>query len=177
MGVRDRPRAADGRAAAAARGGEPMDGGEGARATSLPPDRVRGLMAHDGEGSPIGEVVDVYVDPETGQVLYLAVGSQWFPGRRHLIPAADAAVGGGRVDLPYAPDLLSVAPTFEPGEDLTLHDESDVLVHFGFEGYEDVPRARQTPPAPTPEIARAELGAELRSGRDPVGMRAIRWEG
>lgn len=154
-----------------------MEGSERARATSLPPDRVKGLPAHDGEGDRIGEVVDVYVDPETGQVLYLAVDSRWFAGRRHLIPAADASVGRDRVELPYAPELLSVAPTFEPGADLTLQDESDVLVHFGFEGYEDVLRARQTPPAPTPEIARAELGDELRSGRDPAGMRAARWEG
>lgn len=154
-----------------------MEGSERARATSLPPERIRDRPVHDGDGGRIGEVVDVYVDRETGQVLYLAVDSRWFLGRRHLIPAADAVVDRDRVELPYGPELLSVAPTFEPGADLTLQDESDVLVHFGFEGYEDVLRARQTPPAPTPEIARAELGAELRSGRDPVGMRAARWEG
>ncbi len=58
---------------------------------------------------------------------------------------------------------------------LSLDDLSHVHEHYGLASYEDVIAARQTSPAPTPEIARAELASDVRSGRDPLDVAVRRW--
>lgn len=55
--------------------------------------------------------------------------------------------------------------------DLTLADESDVQEYYGLESYRDILEARQTAPAPTPEIAEVELQAAISRGDDPSSVR------
>lgn len=63
----------------------------------------------------------------------------------------------------------------ERDEDLTRGTEAGIYGHYGRAGYWDAVRARQTPPAPTPQIAEAEVQAALDRGDDPNVVAVKRW--
>lgn len=142
-------------------------------------DGMVGRPVLDADGGEVGSVDGLYVDPQDGSVKYLAIETGWFAERRHVIPIEDVTARGSDPDkeivLPYSRQTLSLAPTFAPDDDITIADESDVQEHFGLESYRDVLEARQTTPAPTPEIAEAEIHDALRRGEDPLTIRTKRW--
>lgn len=127
----------------------------------------------------IGTIDGLYLDPADGAARYLAIETGWFGTRRHVVPIDDVTARGTDPDkeilLPYSRETLSLGPTFGPDDDLTLDDESDVQEHYGLESYREILRARQTAPAPTPEIAEAEMQAALSRGNDPLSIRTKRW--
>jgi len=147
---------------------------------SLPAtDDLVGRPVFDADGEKVGNIDGLYLDPQDGSVRYLAIETGWFGERRHVIPIEDVTARGSDPDkeilLPYSRRTLSLAPTFVPDEDITIADESDVQEHFGFESYRDILEARQTTPAPTPEIAEAEIQDALSRGDDPLSIRTKRW--
>ena len=60
-------------------------------------------------------------------------------------------------------------------EDFTQAHEEAIYGHYGRTGYWDAIRARQTAPAPTPEIAEAEVQDAIRRGDDPNQVAVKRW--
>jgi sporulation protein YlmC with PRC-barrel domain len=126
--------------------------------TSLPEvDRLRGLPVFTADGERIGAVEDLYVDAEGGYVRYLAIETGWFGGRLTVVPVDDVRVAGDdRLALPYTTPELRAAPSYEVFDDLTISREAEVYGHYGLTPYWDIVRARQSTPAPTPEIAQAE---------------------
>jgi sporulation protein YlmC with PRC-barrel domain len=138
-----------------------------------------GRPVYDENDEKIGTVAGLYLDATDGEATYLAVESGWFGTRRHVIPLDDVTARGTDPDkdiiLPYSRETLSSAPTFGEHDDLTLRDESEVHEHYGLESYQNILDARQTAPAPTPEIAEAEMQAAVRRGDDPSNVRTKRW--
>lgn len=138
-----------------------------------------GRPAYDTNDEKVGTVAGLYVDPADGEAMYLAVESGWFGSRRHVVPLVNVTARGTDPDkeilLPYTREKLSLAPTFGEDDDLTLADESDVQEYYGLESYRDVLEARQTAPAPTREIAEAELQDAVSRGGDPSSVRTKRW--
>src|SRR5262245_58799228 len=137
--------------------------------TALPDlDRLRGLPVHATDGERIGVVEDVYVDAKGGYVRYLALDTGWFGGRLTVVPVEDARMADDdRLTLPYTASELRAAPTYEAYDDLTISREAEVDRHYGLTPYWDIVRARQSTPAPTPEIAEAEaLDPEARAPAD-----------
>lgn len=148
--------------------------------TSLPPlDRLDGMEVRDVDGERIGTVEDTYTDTGSSYARYLAVTTGWFGTRRHMIPVdevrLESADGDDYLTVPYAKDHLKEGPSYERGEDLTREHEGRVYGHYGRTGYWDAVRARQTTPAPTPEIAEAEAEAATRRGEDPRQVTVKRW--
>jgi sporulation protein YlmC with PRC-barrel domain len=140
---------------------------------------LEGMEVRDVDGDKIGKVEDSYTDESGGYARYLAVKTGWFGGKRHVIPVDDVRVERDGDDaflrVPYTRGELEAAPTYEAGEDLTTAHESDVYRHYGRQGYWEEVRARQTTPAPTPEIAEAEVEDAIRRGDDPREVRVRRW--
>jgi sporulation protein YlmC with PRC-barrel domain len=140
--------------------------------TSLPElERLRGMPVHAADGERIGTVEDVYVDAEGGYVRYLALDTGWFGGRLTVVPVEDVRVADkGRLALPYTITDLRAAPSYEIQDDLTISREVEVYRHYDLTPYWDIVRARQSTPAPTPEIAEAEaLDPEMRTAADLRG--------
>ena len=138
-----------------------------------------GMEVRDLNGDKVGKVDDIYTDDQGGYARYLAVKTGWFGGKRHMIPVDDVRVESDGDDrylvVPYDKDHLREGPTFERDEDFTREHEATTYGHYGRTGYWDAIRARQTTPAPTPEIAEAEADDAIRRGDDPRIVAVKRW--
>lgn len=134
--------------------------------TMLPPlDELDGMTVRDASGDKIGKVDDSYTDETGAYARYIAVTTGWFGTKRHLIPIDDVRMEQDGDDrylvVPYDKDRLKAGPAHDRDEDVTRRHEQDVYGHYGRTGYWEAVRARQTPPAPTPEVARSEGEARL----------------
>jgi sporulation protein YlmC with PRC-barrel domain len=150
--------------------------------TALPPlDRLEGMKVCDVNGDKIGKVEDVYSDPDGTSARYLAVQTGWLGTKRHMIPVDDVRlqVGDGSDDpylaVPYSKDIIEEGPAYDRDEDFTRTHEEQAYGHYGRRGYWDIIEARQTEPAPTPEIAEAEVTAAINRGEDPNQVAVKRW--
>jgi sporulation protein YlmC with PRC-barrel domain len=148
--------------------------------TSLPHmDRLGGMEVRDINGDKVGKVDDSYTDESGGYIRYIAVKTGWFGTKRHMLPVDDISMETDGDDqylvLPYDKDHLREGPTHERDEDFTREHESAVYGHYGRDAYWEAVRARQTAPAPTPEIARAEVDAAIQRGDDPRIVATKRW--
>lgn len=144
--------------------------------TTIPsPDRLEGMEVRDISGDKIGKVDDTYTDTQGSYLRYIAVSTGWFGTKRHMIPIDDIRVEDDYLVVPYRSDELREAPTHDRDDDFTREHEGRVYGHYGRTGYWDAVRARQTTPAPTPQIAEAEVADAVRRGRDPRDVRVKRW--
>jgi hypothetical protein len=142
-------------------------------------DQLAGMKVRDVDGEKIGTVDDSYTDAQGSYLRYVAVKTGWFGSKRHLIPIDDVHVEGEGRDtylvVPYSKDRLREGPTFERDQSFTRAHEEDVYSHYGRTGYWDAVRARQTAPAPTPDIAEAEVADAIDRGDDPNTVAVKRW--
>jgi sporulation protein YlmC with PRC-barrel domain len=148
--------------------------------TTLPRlEDLEGMEVIDVDGDKIGKVDDVYTDAQASYARYLAVKTGLFGTKRHMIPIDDVRLeseGANRyLVVPYDKDRLKAGPTFERDEDFTREHEERTYTYYGRTGYWDAIRARQTTPAPTPEIAEAEGEDAIRRGEDPRQVAVKRW--
>ena len=153
---------------------------EGTRLPSL--SRLRGMEVRSTDGEKVGKVKDVYLDSEARYVRYLAVKTGWFSGT-HVVPVDDVTFvdddDDAYVVVPYTAEHLKGAPTFGDDDEMTPERERGIYEHYQRAGYwddeRDIVRSRQTAPAPTPQIAEAEVSDAVRRGRDPREIRVKRW--
>jgi sporulation protein YlmC with PRC-barrel domain len=142
-------------------------------------DDLGGMEVRDINGDKVGKVDDAYTDSEGGYARYVAVKTGWFGTKRHMVPIDDVRMESDGDDhylvLPYDKDHLRGGPTFDRDEDFTREHETTTYGHYGRTGYWDAIRARQTTPAPTPEIARAEVDDAIDRGEDPRQVAVKRW--
>lgn len=163
------------------------DGGIGpegySETTRLPSlSRLRGMEVRTTDGEKIGKIQDVYLDADARYARYLAVKTGWFSGT-HVVPVDDVTyVDDGDdayVAVPYTEDQLKSAPTFGDDDEVTPEREREIYDHYQRVGYwdetRDIVRTRQTAPAPTPQIAEAEVADAIRRGDDPGRVRVRRW--
>jgi sporulation protein YlmC with PRC-barrel domain len=155
---------------------------QGTRLPSL--SRMKGADVCDRAGEKIGEVADVYLDSNAEYVRYLEVKTGWTGRSRGLVPIDDVDFedrGGKNLTLivPYTKDQIRHAPTLDEDDELTPDREQEIYRHYERSGYWEEARqaihARQTTPAPTPQIAEAEAASLMRRGKDPSEVRVKRW--
>ncbi len=137
-------------------------------------DRLRGMNVYDLNDDKIGSVEGVYVNNDErtpGAIRYLAVESGWFGTKRHIIPLDDVQMTdkGNALVVPYGRDHLETAPTYDDRDELPPAEEERIYSHYGRTGYWHEVAAKQTTPAATPEIARAEAIDDAARRRDASG--------
>jgi hypothetical protein len=93
----------------------------------------RGLRLDEMTGSGAGSVRGVYVDARTGEPIWLLARMGLF-GHFCLVPARHAVAAAKRVWVPYTRETMRSAPRIEPGEDLLVERERELLRHYGAAG-------------------------------------------
>lgn len=134
------------------------------------PEDLRGMYVCDRDGAPVGTVEELYVDRRSGETRYLGVAAEAL-GVHVLMPLDEVVVDddgdlGPAVRVPYTRAQLMDAPPLPPGREPTVALEGEIHSHFARTPYWDVVRARQTTPAPTPEIAAADAAAAAEGASD-----------
>ena len=93
----------------------------------------RGYRLDEMTGSGAGSVRGVYVDARTGDPIWLLARMGLF-GHFCLVPARHAVAAAKRVWVPYTRETMRSAPRIEPGEDLPIERERELLRHYGAAG-------------------------------------------
>lgn len=78
-------------------------------------------------GSRVGEVSDVYYDPEDCEVHWLHVRG----GVSTLVPVDYSIAGDGQLWVPITKDLISRAPEFEGNRAVLCGEEIEFCFHYG----------------------------------------------
>lgn len=132
----------------------------------LPTGHLRGMEVVDPQGDGVGRISEVYVEPGSDSVRYLGVATSRLSRGHHVVPidAVDFVRQGDddpRACIPWSRDQIANAPTLDGDGDLTREDRDRISGYYANVGEHtarrDAVRARQSTPAPTPEIAEAEL--------------------
>jgi uncharacterized protein (TIGR02271 family) len=97
----------------------------------------REVISSDGES--LGQVEDVYVDPETGEPEFLMVASGLLKRRRHAVPASGLTDMEETVQIPFGKEEVKDAPTVEADGELSEAEEEALYRHY--QGSDDHPRS------------------------------------
>jgi len=140
----------------------PTDMGE----AILPVGHLRGMDVVDPRGDAVGRISEVYVEPGSETVRYIGVSTSRLSRGHHVVPieAVDFVRYGDdepRACIPWSKDRIEHAPTLGSDEQLTRQHENRISDYYAnadeLAERRNAIRARQSTPAPTPEIAEAEL--------------------
>ncbi len=158
--------------------------GDHSQSTRLPSlSRLRGMTAVNREDEKVGRVKEVYLDSGADHVRYLGISTGWLSRGIHVVPIDDVTYIDDGTDayvvVPYSVEHLKRAPSLGDDDVLSPEREREIYEHYERVGYweaaRDAVRARQTTPAPTPEIAEAEVADAVSRGGDPADVRVKRW--
>jgi sporulation protein YlmC with PRC-barrel domain len=134
----------------------------------LPTGRLRGMDVVDPQGDDVGRISEVYVAPQTSTVRYIGISTSRLSREHHVVPidAVDFVRRGDEDEdpvacIPWSRDQIAHAPAFPGDEDLTREHDERINGYYAhvkeYTARRDAVRARQSTPAPTPEVAEAEL--------------------
>jgi uncharacterized protein (TIGR02271 family) len=85
----------------------------------------------DSAGNRIGSVDNVWADDATNEAEFVGIKTGWLFGKTHVVPVADAQIGGGTITVPYTSDQVKDAPSFGADEELSPGDEDEIYGYFG----------------------------------------------
>lgn len=91
----------------------------------------------DADGSRIGTVKHVYVDPDGGQPLYAGVTTGWFGRAESFVPLRDAEFDGEVLHVTYDKDTVTQAPRIDADGTLTDDDIDRIQDHYDGEREDD----------------------------------------
>lgn len=132
----------------------------------LPVRDLTSMHVQGPDGERIGRVHEVFVDAESLLVSYMSIAVGAFGRSQALVPVRELSIDEDEHGLfavaPFSQDFLRNAPSVDEDE-LTLAMEDEITAYYrGADEWErkrQAVRARQETPAPTPEIAAADLAA------------------
>lgn len=82
-------------------------------------------------GTRVGEVVDIFFDPNNQEVHWLLVRSGVGDRRLSLVPVHYSIPGRDQVWVPITKDLITRAPEAPAGRGLTREEEIELCFHYG----------------------------------------------
>jgi uncharacterized protein (TIGR02271 family) len=109
--------------------------------TTQAPDQLYGYDVLDSDGNKLGSVDGVWVDDASSALEFIGVKTGWLMGKTHLIPAENAQIGNGQIQVPYPESQIKDAPSFGTDYELSPDDENQIYQYYGLN--------RSTAPSPT----------------------------
>jgi hypothetical protein len=92
-----------------------------------------GRVMVDHDSNKIGEVVDIYLDNETGRPEWAVVRTGLFGLRSTFVPLADAREVGDELQVPHKRLQVKQAPNIEPDGQLSAAEEAELYRHYGLD--------------------------------------------
>jgi hypothetical protein len=92
-----------------------------------------GRVMVDRDSNRIGEVVDIYLDNETGRPEWAVVRTGLFGMRSTFVPLADAREVGDELQVPHRRLQVKEAPNIEPDGQLSEAEEAELYRHYGLD--------------------------------------------
>src|SRR5215211_4288309 len=92
-----------------------------------------GRVMVDHDSNKIGEVVDIYLDNETGRPEWAVVRTGLFGLRSTFVPLADAREVGDELQVPHKRLQVKQAPNMEPDGQLSAAEEAELYRHYGLD--------------------------------------------
>jgi PRC-barrel domain/Domain of unknown function (DUF2382) len=92
-----------------------------------------GRVMVDRDTNKIGEVVDIYLDNETGRPEWAVVRTGLFGMRSTFVPLADAREVGDELQVPHPRLQVKQAPNIEPDGQLSEAEEAELYRHYGLD--------------------------------------------
>jgi hypothetical protein len=99
-------------------------------------ERARGWLGRvmiDRDSNKIGEVVDIYLDNETGRPEWAVVRTGLFGMRSTFVPLADAREVGDELQVPHRRLQVKEAPNIELDGQLSEAEEAELYRHYGLD--------------------------------------------
>ena len=93
----------------------------------------QGQTLTDNDGDKIGEIVDIYLDRQSGEPEWLAVKTGLFGSNLSFVPIREATDGGGSVKVPYEKSLVKDAPNVQADGELSPEEEQRLYQHYSLE--------------------------------------------
>jgi|SRR5215218_3183141 hypothetical protein len=93
----------------------------------------RGRVMVDRDSNKIGEVIDIYLDNETGRPEWAVVRTGLFGLRSSFVPLAEAREVGDELQVPHQRLQVKQAPTIEPDGQLSETEEAELYRHYGLD--------------------------------------------
>jgi hypothetical protein len=87
----------------------------------------------DRDSNKIGEVVDIYLDNETGRPEWAVVRTGLFGMRSSFVPLAEAREVGDELQVPHRRLQVKDAPNIEPDGQLSETEEAELYRHYGLD--------------------------------------------
>ncbi|HEV2918382.1 MAG TPA: PRC-barrel domain-containing protein [Actinomycetota bacterium] len=92
-----------------------------------------GRVVVDRDSNKIGEVVDIYMDNETGRPEWAVVRTGLFGMRSTFVPLAEAREVGDELQVPHPRLEVKEAPNIEPDGQLSEVEEAELYRHYGLD--------------------------------------------
>jgi PRC-barrel domain/Domain of unknown function (DUF2382) len=92
-----------------------------------------GRVVVDRDSNKIGEVVDIYLDNETGRPEWAVVRTGLFGMRSTFVPLAEAREVGDELQVPHQRLEVKEAPNIEPDGQLSEVEEAELYRHYGLD--------------------------------------------
>src|SRR5829696_3583723 len=92
-----------------------------------------GRVVVDRDSNKIGEVVDIYLDSETGRPEWAVVRTGLFGMRSTFVPLAEAREVGDELQVPHQRLQVKQAPNIEPDGQLSAAEEAELFRHYGLD--------------------------------------------
>src|SRR5215217_2905478 len=92
-----------------------------------------GRVVVDRDSNKIGEVVDIYMDSETGRPEWAVVRTGLFGMRSTFVPLAEAREVGDELQVPHQRLEVKQAPNIEPDGHLSAAEEAELYRHYGLD--------------------------------------------
>src|SRR5512133_2824564 len=93
----------------------------------------RGRVMVDRDSNKIGEVVDIYLDNETGRPEWAVVRTGLFGMRSTFVPLAEAREVGDELQVPHQRLQVKQAPNIDPDGHLSEVEEAELYRHYGLD--------------------------------------------
>jgi len=93
----------------------------------------QGKTLNDNDGDKIGEIVDIYLDRQSGEPEWLAVKTGLFGSNLSFVPIREASGSGDGVRVPYEKSLVKDAPNVQADGELSPEEEQKLYQHYSLE--------------------------------------------
>ena len=93
----------------------------------------QGQTLYDNDNDKIGEIVDIYLDRQSGDPEWLAVKTGLFGSNLSFVPLREASGSGDGVRVPYEKSLVKDAPNVQADGELSPEEERRLYEHYSLE--------------------------------------------